>query len=263
MDHKYIQFQYFSDLHLEFFNSVEQINKLDIKPMAPYLIMAGDIGNICGKYHNMYELFLTHVSKLFVNIFIITGNHEYYHLCGTKISDTNKWFEHIESKIGEIIEHLPNVIFLQNNLHIIPNTDICVYGTTLWSDIDKDMKHVINKQINDYRSIPQFNVNKSCDLFQSHVQQLTDSLLQNKDKRFIVVSHHLPSYKLIHKKYQYCELNSAFASSVDTAENSQIVAWVCGHTHMPMEMDKFHINPIGYPGENINVNYNKVFEVPI
>jgi len=263
MIQRFLQFQYFSDLHLEFFDNIEQINKLNIKPIAPYLIIAGDIGNICGSYQNMYQKFLTHVSRMFINVFIITGNHEYYNLCGEKISNTNGWFEYIETKIKELIKPLSNVIFLQNELYMIPNTDLCIYGTTLWSDINQDMKYMIKKQINDYHSIPQFSISKSCKLFRLNVDKLSDSLIMNKDKRFIVISHHLPSYKLIHKKYQYCELNSAFASSVDIAENSQIVAWVSGHTHMSMEIDKFHVNSIGYLGENICVDYNKIFKISI
>ena len=131
-------------------------------------------------------------SNLFVTVFIISGNHEYYCLDEHIDAASNEWFQHIESKIKEITLRLPNVIHLQNTFHDIPNTNLCIYGTTLWSEPNYSVEH----KICDYRSIPNFSIEQSCELYKKNINNLYGVLIQNEDKRFIIVSHHIPSYDL-------------------------------------------------------------------
>jgi hypothetical protein len=67
-----VKFQYISNLHLDLY----PLGLFDIDAIAPYLLLAGDIGN---PYQKKYELFLENISKKFEKIFIISGNHEYYY----------------------------------------------------------------------------------------------------------------------------------------------------------------------------------------
>lgn len=257
-----LRFQYFSDIHLEFFKSHEISSLLQqIQPMAPYLILAGDIGSVLAEHRAKYEQFLEFVSQRYKMVFLIAGNHEYYSLSTHSCSKRGDWFEYIEGTIREMVRATPNVIFLQNEFYAIPETNLCVYGTTLWSQIDDDLRFIIKHEVNDYHFIPHFTTQRSCELFHSNVEHLKQTLEQNPDKQFLVISHHLPSYELIAPKYRTCELNSSFASSVECSHNPQIVAWMCGHTHIPCEKDHFHVNPIGYPQENREFNCNKVIQL--
>lgn len=255
-----MSFQYFSDLHLEFFKHFRQIDKLGIQPCAPYLIVAGDISSMTPEGINKYERFLTLVSKMFTYVFIISGNHEYYQ-SRKRHNVTGDWLSVVDSTIQNIAKTLPNIIYLQNTKFDLPNTNISVYGTTLWSAISKDEESIVRTAISDYCCIPQFTTTKSTELFENNVQSLKETLEQNKEKMFVVISHHLPSYELIAEQYKSCGINSAFASSVELAKSPQIVAWVAGHTHMPIELGKFHVNPVGYRGENSIVNVNKTFQI--
>jgi len=220
--------------------------------------MAGDIGCV---FDQSYTNFLTRMSNLFEYVFIITGNHEYYHVRGRKLKDVDQWFDYIESHVRTITSKLKNVIYLQNELFVIPETNICLYGSTLWSNIADHERGMVRQRLSDYQRIPRMSIRKSCELFEKNVRQLAEMLEQNADKQIIIVTHHLPSYQLICQKYRDCEINSAFASEVDLINNPHIVAWVAGHTHHPVEKNKFHVNPVGYPGENNNNNFNKTFSI--
>lgn len=267
-----ITFQYFSDVHLEFFDNPQKIDLLNIKPYAPYLIIAGDIDNICNQVQHKYERFLTRISPLFKYVFIISGNHEYYdnheyyktigeNQNQDKDIDFDKWLKYIEDNIRIITKKFDNIIYLQNESFDIPNTDIMIFGTTLWSKISKDEEYKVSSTLSDYTYIPNFNVNKSTELFNQSINLLTTALEKNKDKRFIIISHHLPSYDLIPTKYKYSSYNSAYANNITFINDEHIVAWVAGHTHCPMESGKFHVNPIGYPKENMLINFNKIFKI--
>ena len=71
-----LKIQLASDLHIEENESVD-INIEDyIIPKAPILILAGDIGNLYKK--KQLQNFLKKLSKKFVAIVYIPGNHEYY-----------------------------------------------------------------------------------------------------------------------------------------------------------------------------------------
>lgn len=73
----------------------------------------------------------------------------------------------------------------------------------------------------------------------------------------VVVTHHLPSTKLIHPKWKddNSSINTAFATSVlSTIDGIQkIKYWFCGHTHEAAVIQSHNmqiiVNPYGYPSE--------------
>lgn len=255
-------FQYFSDIHLEFYKNPNKIDKIKIERKAPYLIIAGDIDNMASLKGARFERFIKRMSKLFDLVFMVTGNHDYYQFKKESLP-VEKWFDMVDDKVKELIKPLKNVIFLQNEVYLIPNSNIAVFGCTLWTEVlPREIVNVRN-QLADYTCIPNMTVEYSIERHRASVLALEVELVKHPDKQFIVITHHLPSTKLIAKRYYDSGYNSAFASDVAIAENPQIIAWVAGHTHMQIEMDKFHINPIGYPDaiQNRLVEYNKVLVI--
>lgn len=166
-----------------------------------------------------------------------------------------------------MVEPYPNVIYLQNTCFPIPETDIVVYGGTFWSQLCPQEVPQILSSLNDYRCIPALTVTETSRLHHNAVQKLEQTLNQEDyiGKKFVVVSHHLPSYSLISQKYRYCGINSAFATDLELANDPRIVAWFCGHTHEPCELGKFHVNPVGYPEESRRRPpvYDKVIDIPV
>ena len=245
---------YVSDIHLEFLKEFPIINN-----NADILILAGDIGN---PYEDIYKDFIIDVSNKFKKIFLITGNHEYY---GHKES-----IENVDNYIDTFIkkENMNNVIFLNNN-HCDYN-GFRFIGSTLWSKIlnlnspKYDLTNCFNC-IKDFKINKKEGINKYNNLFQNNYEYLNNTInktTEESDLPIIVITHHLPSYKLIAPKYQGYDMNQCFASNCEELMKNQVKYWFYGHTHTEgdtiINNTRLLCNPLGYPDENTDVNMNKI-----
>lgn len=246
---------YFSDLHLEFIkpNKIEEFISKIPSGINEICILAGDIGN---PYQTNYDIFMKFISKNFLKIFYIAGNHEYYNK--TKmIEETNEFME-------KYFQQFDNISFLNNNYEIYDN--YCFIGTTLWSKIINP-----NFEINDIYNIPNFDYIQYNRLNMLSVDFLQDALQKNNN--CIVITHHVPSSSLIDIKYKtpqmlpynqwfYCDMHDLF----ETNEN-KIKYWIYGHTHTQSNVIineiPFLCNPIGYPNENSILDFQKSFTIGI
>lgn len=245
--------RYLSDLHLEFIKEdrIEDFISQIPPGMNEICILAGDIGN---PYQSNYDIFMKFISKNFKKTFVIPGNHEYYSKTKT-IHETNCFMKNYYQQFN-------NISFLNNNYEIYD--DHCFIGTTLWSKI-YDPRY----KINDVYSIPNFDIIEYNKLNSLCVNFLKDTLENNEN--CIVITHHMPSYTLIDKKYKTLDMqpyNQWFYCNMDkTIENNQnkIKCWIYGHTHTPSYVIKnripFLCNPIGYPDENKNLNFQKTITI--
>lgn len=243
-----MKIQYISDIHLEFF-SEKLFSRLltKLKPQADILVLPGDIG-----YPNdRYRFFIDFCSKNWKKTYFIAGNHEFY-LNG----DLDKTISQLRSF------EKPNVKFLHNEVDYYQ--DVKFVGTTLWSNIPKELQYHAKQSLNDFTKID-WNVEKYNEEHKKCVKFLEKELLSDFDT--IVISHHLPSYKLIHPCYENSTINYCFASHLDYLFKDSIKAWFFGHSHKPVEKKiddvLFFSNPIGYVGENITFTLNKVAEVKL
>ena len=252
-----IRIQYTSDIHLEFLKNEPNLEDFVI-PSAPYLAILGDLGYPGSKN---YLTFLEKASQQYQKVFVIAGNHEFY----SESSMTD-----IMSNIESICSNLSNVFFLNNSEHLL-EPDLVLLGTTLWSKIDDDRSELVQIYINDYKYIHKkvddrmvpITPNDINEIHTQSVKWLEDSLEKHKDKRIVILSHHLPSYKLVHKNYQYHPMNCAFATDLEylILKYSSIKYWLCGHTHKSMKevVNKctMSVNPFGYKGENSDYDPRK------
>jgi hypothetical protein len=244
-----VQVQYISDIHLEFMHIEEIKSKIrKIIPICPILILAGDIGN---PFHKGYKLFIHEMSNKFEKVFIISGNHEYY---------GGKSIEETEIEIKKIVNEYINVSYLQNSYE--DYNGIRYIGTTLWSKvIDPDYK------INDINCIKSMDIELYNNLNIESVDFL-EKTLKISDSNCILITHHLPSYELIHKDFMEPKIsmyNQWFASSLDEMiieYNKKIKGWFYGHTHFSSISNLYNVNmycnPVGYKRENPIIDYNKV-----
>jgi predicted phosphohydrolase len=245
--------RYLSDIHLEFIepNKIEEFIRKIPSGIDEICILAGDIGN---PYQSNYDIFMKFISKHFKKIFVIAGNHEYYNKTKT-MQETNEFMK-------EYYKQFHNISFLNNNYEIYEK--YCFIGTTLWSKITDP-----NYKINDVYKIPHFDhieynkLNKIC------VEFLEDTLRNNEN--CIVITHHMPSSSLIDIKYKtpnmlpynqwfYCNMDKLIKTYVN-----KIKCWIYGHTHTPSNVVihriPFLCNPIGYPNENKNLNFECKLEI--
>jgi Icc-related predicted phosphoesterase len=90
---------------------------------------------------------------------------------------------------------------------------------------------------------------------------LSDQIKVHKDKKIIVMTHHLPSFSLIDKKYENYKCNSAFASKLDyLIEKENVKYWFFGHSHSSTSTIingcNLIANPLGYQLEHKSKNIN-------
>ena len=312
-------FQIISDIHLEFLsqNDVEQLfnkiklNKSETETITKSatesvtksatitesvttsvtttelnLILAGDIGH---PSNPKYENFLETCTKLYDNVFLITGNHEYYSKQNPlSIKEINQMIEEICSKLnmGNLanstnpspnpsnpsnpsnkfgkIHFLNNKMILYNNIYII--------GSTLWSYVDPSKFHT-KTNMNDYNYIKDFTPELSNELWQKNRKFISDSIDVVRSAketdiniRCLVITHHLPSFHLIHPKYKSCtDINHFFASDMDDLITEPVDYWIYGHTHMASKIIHNGVNlicnPLGYSSESSKFDNNCLIKI--
>ena len=244
-----MKLRYFSDLHLEFISS-DKIHQF-IQKIPPGIndicILAGDIGH---PYELNYDIFMEFISKNFKKTFVISGNHEYY--------NTTKTVEETNDHLKEYFKKFNNISFLNNTYEHYNN--YCFIGTTLWSEITNP-----KYEIKDVTAIPQFNYIEYNKLHKLSADFLEDALQNNNN--CIVISHHVPSDSLTHIKYKneiLLPYNQWFCCNMDNLiekNKDKIKYWIYGHTHTPSNKIingiPFLCNPLGYPGENMEVDFQK------
>lgn len=278
-----MKFHLMSDLHLEFnsqdIRSIDSLVRHTVDVSDITLLLAGDIGH---PWVEAYWVFLIGCASRYKHVIFITGNHEYY----------NK--KMVYSDIDKLITDRTkpsNLHFLNNSKIVIDG--VTILGSTMWSHIPKASRYEVSESMNDYNFImtnttkplapgllgstsdlstkPKFiTVDDVNDLHTESIKWLKSAVDDEPaDSKIIVMTHHLPTFALIHEQYKkYSKMNSAFASDLSRSGIfcSKIKYWVCGHTHNSMEhIDNstgihFLINPFGYEGENEQFNV-KEFEI--
>lgn len=238
-----------SDMHCEFSSDSNHQYVLDEAP-GTVLVLAGDIGYPA--HSSTYEKLLTKASKGYNKVFIITGNHEYYMKKGRmSMKDMDDYIRNMTQKFS-------NVHFLQCDSFIYNR--VRFLGCTFWSPGNPRLKY----RMNDYDHIPGFTSEVNAKLHSEHTQWLTEQLdeISNEYDTTVVITHHMPSYDLIHNQYVGDPINVFFASHSDELVKKADY-WLCGHTHkachdFQIGKCKCYINPIGYPGESSGFN-SKLF----
>jgi predicted phosphohydrolase len=248
-----VMIQYMSDLHLEFYDEKTVIEILNrIEPMCNICVLAGDIGY---PFLETYELFLRGISSKFTHVFLIHGNHEYYQ-CG---KNAGKSKEEIIFRTLYIlrVNNLSNVHFLDNSYYDLGN--LRFVGSTLWSNIS-DPRYLSNR----YDVVYDFSLEQMNQMHydnREYIKSIIDDS-RAENKKIIMITHYLPSHKLNHPKYaDRSKYFQCFASHSDDLIKKPIVCWIFGHTHMGMEKYINGVfcaaNPIGYPGENMRLSFDK------
>jgi hypothetical protein len=70
----------------------------------------------------------------------------------------------------------------------------------------------------------------------------------------VVITHHLPSFRLIAPQWANSPVNAAFASDCESLMRYPVRLWIAGHTHTSVQRTikdvMVGVNPLGYPGES-------------
>jgi len=223
--------QYASDLHLDHFPITTSFSTF-LTPAAPILILAGDVASA---WSQVYIEFLYWCSDQWKHVILITGNHEYF--CDKNMPHSRK---ETDAHIQKMCCFLPNVHFLQGGQsYIIPNTNLVFIGATLYSDIDPAIHDEILVK-GDFRKTyteanDKLKLTTPRDLIaihKRHRQAVADAIRAvPRDYKIVVVTHYLPTERLLEPIYQGEAWRSCYASKLDYLIRLPVNVWICGHGH--------------------------------
>jgi predicted phosphodiesterase len=284
-----------SDLHLEF--RAGQCEEIVTPTNASVLILAGDIGS---PLQSSYAEFIRAMAARYPRVIVVPGNHEYYttedgadRLSGFSMDES-------EAAMRAACARVPNVTFLSDESTVIDGTRYI--GSTLWSRIHPVLVKQCKQGMNDYRRILVEAEKENDDDDSSGTKPPTKRLLTVDDtnalhaasvefieqeinaasaegQAAVVVTHHAPSFRSIHRDYALSPLTCAFASDLEERlVRPPVALWVHGHTHRACDYnvadtrDKEHDgdsartvrvinNPAGYPGELTGFRSDLVVEI--
>jgi hypothetical protein len=174
---------------------------------------------------------------------------------------------HIKESLYNIAKLKPNFIFLEKGV-VSELEEYKVIGCTLWSHVDRDGFVYMNDRnfikIND-KNIDRMDI---INLYKEDKKWIKDNLADS-DKNIIVITHHLPSFYLIHSDFQNIQFekyNSAYASDCDNLIKKSKL-WIYGHTHRASDKILFNTrcicNPHGYFNQDNKISgfVTSVFDI--
>lgn len=215
--------QYASDLHLEHYTKVYP-HKL-VKPVAPYLALAGDIGHPSS---HLWRPFFEYANRNWDHVFYVPGTKEY------SLAES---FKKQHRKIKESLAEFQNISLLDETApsFYFQKQNVAIVGSTLWSK--QNDEHYINA----LHTLDKARIEKHIDFWT--YQKAT----------IVVLTHHIPSYRLIKQPFQ--NHPAAYASSCESLMTPQVRAWIYGRTHTASQVmirnTLAAVNSRGYPSEQV------------
>jgi len=252
-----VSVQYASDLHLDHLSPNKPYWDI-ITPSAPILVLAGDIASV---WSPNYGDFLVWCSINWNYVILVAGNHEF--ICEPNQAHSRQDTELMLKKLSAV---LYNVHYLQaGQAYKIPDTNIVFIGATLYSDIDPEIYDEILVKGDFTRTFIERN-NILCRTAPSHLvkthkrhrQALADAIRSvPRNHKVVVVTHYLPSYRLLEPEFQDDRWRSCYASKDDDLFRTPVKVWVCGHSHRSVTIRANHnillaMNARGYKEWEVN-----------
>lgn len=276
-------FQLLSDLHLEFYPDFKSKTLPQLLSSVDILILAGDICE--ARNFEKFSWFFDWCNSNYSKTFYILGNHEFYNsnnpillLNKTNGNEIGKKLAQAKVTMPELlfeemckINKLSNITFLKDFKEIEIGEDIIIMGDICWTNFEnnnKTSKLQCEYLMNDSR---RGGTSVEWSYFQhiEAIKKLEINLQNSKNKKVVIVTHHPITKDCVHLRFKDSEINGGFTSNYNEfiLHNPNILAICSGHTHDKWsgkigDITKYHINPLGYPGESINTIIKPyIFEV--
>ncbi len=264
----------FSDCHLDWYaNALHQTRTFDPneEPFDPFwyppemeddkntiLILAGDIWVGTRFIEYAGYSWIAKVSQQFKQVLIVLGNHEFWpgnnslaivggaDKCNGMLQDHGLFNVHVLDCVSKEID---GVLFI---------------GATLWTDMNKrDPLAMLNMTQfmaydgkSRYKDDMKFSSERWVTTHSKHRKYIEQALRLNKDKKTVVITHHLPMTTLGDPRYDGDESNCYYSSDLSDVifDNPQIALWCFGHSHHTV--DRMMVNTrlvnqsVGYISEH-------------
>lgn len=246
-----MQFDYLSDLHIEFFRFVPKPDfcryweSVLATQTSDTVLVAGDImpgmrADADGRLNWIMDALLNRYTR----VVCVLGNHDYwsrtpYH---DVITGARKCF--------------PKITFLENET--LDLGDLQIFGATWWTNIPPADAGILTRCMPDFSFITgdtgAFTPAVATALHAESREILAGSLI----KPTVVLTHHCPSFRS--NTWPVSRITAGFCSHDDDfiLEHPMIRAWVHGHVHDPIQYEIGDVpiccNPHGYIGKERQLN---------
>jgi predicted phosphodiesterase len=194
-------------------------------------------------------------------VLYVPGNHEFY---GGSIAGTVDMLKQLCA--GTKIRVLDNDEAIIDGVRFL--------GTTLWTDFmlfgdGEKRAAAIGKALSFMRDFKRIHVGEapealftpahSAAMFDVHARWLDGKLAEPFAGPTVVITHHAPSPKSIHPRFEDSLLNACFVSDVERLiDGSRARLWIHGHTHDSFDYvlngTRVVCNPRGYVKDGISEN---------
>lgn len=245
-----MKIQYASDLHLEFAENASYIKHNPLEVVGDILVLAGDIGYLGDQNYSRHP-FWDWASENYQQVIVAMGNHEFY-----------KFFDISTLKNGFKQQIRHNVAAYYNSVVPIRDTDIIV--STLWSEIPLKDAAFTEQVISDFRRIMfKREFLTFSDFNREHRRCLNfikNAVSESTSAHKIVVTHHVPSFRMLCPKFNDSKANGAFTVELeDFIEHSGIDYWIYGHSHYNVDVrignTQCISNQLGYVFHNEHLSF--------
>lgn len=248
-----------SDLHLGFGALEPPDNDADV------VILAGDIARP--------REALAWASVLQKPVLFVAGNHEFY---GSSIDETRSELRRLSAATRvRVLDDAECVI-----------DGVRFLGSTLWTDFlltgpgrramamqtgRRYLRDFSRIRSGDAVTDTPFTPDDSAALFETHARWLASELATAHDGPTVVVTHHAPSPRSVHRRFARSPLNPCFVSDLEhLMDGARACLWVHGHTHDSFDYvvngTRVVCNPRGYALDGVNENArfdaNLCIEIP-
>lgn len=247
-----MKIQYASDLHLEFKENASYLKHNPLAVVGDILILAGDIGYLGDQIYSRHP-FWDWASENFKQVIVAMGNHEFY-----------KFFDIATLCDGYKLQIRHNVAAYYNAVISIDDTDIIV--SPLWSSIPLKEAAYTEQVISDFKRIMFKGEMLTFAGFNREHRHCLDfiksAVSESKARHKVVVSHHVPSFKMLCPKFKDSKANGAFTVELeDFIKASDIDFWIYGHSHYNIDVRIGNTlcisNQLGYVFHNEHNTFRK------
>lgn len=260
------QIQILSDIHLECLADKDTgfVFENLCPPMAEYLFLAGDIGQLKSPH---WQRFMTYVSQNWKHVFYALGNHELY--------SCNNSYDTLITNYQAYLAQYSNIHLLNRDKFklAIHGVEYDIVGTTMWSQAE----FALAMQISDFRHIKYHDARGwlqpiSIQEFNRLHQRDHTWLMDNLDptRNTIILTHfpltqqgtsadkysdQKPALRNYYANNMHGELTGKLGSS-QSSQSDNNVNWtvISGHTHFNynFELDgiRYVANQLGYPDDD-------------
>ena len=247
-----------SDLHLGFASMDHPCNDADV------VILAGDIARpaLAAEWAKAWDK----------PVLYVPGNHEFY---GSSIDGTLAQLRSLCA--GSCVDVLDNSEVFMGGVRFL--------GTTLWTDfhlfdapgLDAAAREEAVRCMRDFSRIASdhdplqpFQPADAARLFARQAHWLARTLARPFDGPTVVITHHAPSKRSIHPRFDGALLNACFVSDAEyLLDAGRVDLWIHGHTHDSFDYrvgeTRVVCNPRGYTRDGVceNADFNPDFMVEL